>query len=150
MYVFMPFNRPGNSLPSYHPCIPPGVHWFNILKSAIICENIFKTHSHLKFFSSCSKPNCVAQGSPKTYFVFTPSSIYHIFSKLLDPVDLTSHLIFVNIYMALSLCFYGLNWQKKANKMTKSVSYHTRPPYQQNNSPPKNNLSQSKIGWGRG
>ena len=29
--------------------------------------------------------------SPKIYFVFTPNFIYHILSKLFDPIDLTSH-----------------------------------------------------------
>ena len=55
----------------------------------------------------------MAQGSLKTYFVFTPNSIYHIFSKLFDPVDLTSHFIFVKINLTGSLCFYGIHGQNK-------------------------------------
>ena len=32
-----------------------------------------------------------------------------MFSKLFDPVDLTSHLIFVKSCPTVSLCFYGQN-----------------------------------------
>ena len=71
----------------------------------------------LRFFSSvCSKPICVAKRSPKTYFVFTPNSIYLIFSKLFDPVNLTSHFIFFKIYLTGSLCFYGFHGQKGDNR----------------------------------
>ena len=35
-----------------------------------------------------------------------------MFSKLFDPVDLTSHLIFVQSCPTVSLCFYGQNKSK--------------------------------------
>ena len=35
-----------------------------------------------------------------------------MFSKLFDPVDLTSHLIFVKSCQTVSLCFYGQNKSK--------------------------------------
>ena len=40
-------------------------------------------HTSLRFFA-CSKPACLALGSPKTHFVFTPNSKFYIFSNLLD------------------------------------------------------------------
>ena len=41
-----------------------------------------------------------SQGSPKTYLLFTPDFIYHIFSKLfVDHIDFTPHLKFVKIYL---------------------------------------------------
>ena len=52
-------------------------------------------HTSLGFFSSCSKPICLAQGSPKTDFVFTPNTIFHIVSHLSDHLDQASHLKFV-------------------------------------------------------
>ena len=45
--------------------------------------------------------------------MFTPNSIQHIFSKLFDPLDLTSHLIFVKTYLTGSLCFYGFHGQNE-------------------------------------
>ena len=44
------------------------------------------------FFFACSKPICLALGSHKTNLVFTPNSIYHIFSDLLDHQHQPSHL----------------------------------------------------------
>ena len=44
------------------------------------------------FFPPCSKLIYMAQGSPKTYFVFTLNSVFHILSKLFDHQDLTSYL----------------------------------------------------------
>ena len=38
-------------------------------------------HTSVGFFSSCSKPSCLAQGSPKTDFVFTPITIFHIVNR---------------------------------------------------------------------
>ena len=40
-------------------------------------------HTCLGFFL-CSKPTCLALGSPKANFVFTPNSKFHIFSDLFD------------------------------------------------------------------
>ena len=54
---------------------------------------------------TCSKPMCVAQGSPKTYFGFPPYSIYHMFSKLFDPVDFTSYIVRVKVCVTINLCF---------------------------------------------
>ena len=65
----------------------------------------------LRLFFPCSKPFCVPPGSPKTYFVFSLNSIYHMFSKLFDLVNLASHLIFVKSCPTLSSFFYG---QKKS------------------------------------
>ena len=45
-----------------------------------------------------------AQGSPKTYFVLTPSP-YHIFFN----VNLTSHLITFEIWVNVILCFHAQN-----------------------------------------
>ena len=45
--------------------------------------------------------------------MFTPNSIYHILSKLFDPVDITSHLIFIKIYLTGRLCSYGFHGQNK-------------------------------------
>ena len=42
-------------------------------------------HTTLDFFVQCAKPICLAIGSPKTSFVFTPNSIYNIYSSLVDP-----------------------------------------------------------------
>ena len=44
--------------------------------------------------------------------MFTPNFIYHIFSKLFYPVDLTSYLIFVQIHLTGSLCFYIFHGQE--------------------------------------
>ena len=46
-----------------------------------------------------------------------PNSTFQIFSKLFDSVDLTSHLIFVKIYLTGSLCFYGFHGQKMPKKI---------------------------------
>ena len=49
-------------------------------------------HTSLGFFSSsCSKPICLAQGSPKTDFVLTPNTIFHIVSHLCDLLDQASY-----------------------------------------------------------
>ena len=47
------------------------------------------------FCSPCSIPICLAQGSPKTDFVFTPNTQFHIVSHLSDHLDQASHLKFV-------------------------------------------------------
>ena len=56
--------------------------------------------------------------------MFTPNSIEHIFSKLFDPVDLTSHLIFVKICLTGSLCFYDFRGQNKQQKKSQNL-FHT-------------------------
>ena len=43
----------------------------------------------------CFKAFCLVLGSPKTYFVFTLNSIFHMFSRVFDPLNLTSQLMFV-------------------------------------------------------
>ena len=49
--------------------------------------------SHLlRIFCACSKPTCWVLWSPKTNFVFTPNSIFHIFSDLCDQWPSTSTL----------------------------------------------------------
>ena len=39
-----------------------------------------------------AKPICLALGSPKSNFVFTPYSIFYIYSNWFDPLDLSSSL----------------------------------------------------------
>ena len=51
-------------------------------------------HTSLGFFA-CSKPTCLVLGSPKTNFVFTPNSIFHVFSDLFDHLNPASHLLFI-------------------------------------------------------
>ena len=66
-------------------------------KNHLICEHAHtkggggfgaNTHTSLGFFA-CSKPTCLAPGSPKTNFVFTPSSTFYIFSELFDHLNNT-------------------------------------------------------------
>ena len=54
----------------------------------------------------------VSPGSPKTYFVFSLNSMFHMFSKLFESQDLTFHLIFVKSCLTVSSCFYGKNTSK--------------------------------------
>ena len=49
-------------------------------------------HTSLGVFFACFKPTCLALGSPKTNFVFTPSSKIHIFSDLFDHQNKPSQL----------------------------------------------------------
>ena len=78
--------------------------------------------------------------------MFTPNSIYHILSKLFDPIDLTYHLIFVKIYLTGGLCFYGFHGQNEP-KIGQNLFHTIR-----NNSInkktalEKKNLRRSKIG----
>ena len=44
-------------------------------------------HNSLGFFFACSQPTCLVLGRPKTNFVFTPNSIFHIFSDLFDHLN---------------------------------------------------------------
>ena len=71
------------------------------------------------YFFPCYKTFCVPPGSPKTYFVFTLNSMYHIFSMLFDSQDLISHgshlifvkscLLFVCVFMVqINLKFYKI------------------------------------------
>ena len=43
---------------------------------------------------------------------------------LFDPVDFTSHLIFVHIYLTGSLCFYGFQGQQSHTKKLQNL-FHT-------------------------
>ena len=63
----------------------------------------------LGYFIPFSKPICELPGSPKTYFAFSNNSIYYMFSILFDPLDITSHLIFVKSCPTVTLCFYCQN-----------------------------------------
>ena len=93
--------------------------------------------------------------------MFTPNSIYHILSKLFDPVDLTSHLIFVKIYLTGSLCCYGFHGQNEPKILQKyhydlsylfyATMFHTilNDPIIKKTAP-KINLRRSKIGGGSG
>ena len=54
------------------------------------------------YFFPCSKTICVPPGSPKIYLVFTPNSMYHIFSKLFDSQDFWSHLTWPDLTSILS------------------------------------------------
>ena len=79
-------------------------------------------YSHLRgFFSSCSKPICLAQGSPKTDFMFTPNTIFHIVSHLCDHLDQAFHLKFVESMLSL-FCLVLLKFNQN---LTKSVSQRT-------------------------
>ena len=83
--------------------------------------------------------------------MFTPNSIYHILSKLFDPVDLTSHFIFVKIYLTGSLCFYGFHGQKKPKKLQNLFHTILDNPIKKKKAPPqKKNLRRSKMGGGSG
>ena len=87
----------------------------------------------------------MAQGSHKTYFVINPNSIYHIFSKLFDRVDLTSHLIFVKNYLTGSLCFYGFHGEERQIKLENLFHTILKTLYKKD---PKKTLRRSKIGGG--
>ena len=74
-------------------------------------------HTSLGFFSSsCSKPICLAQGSPKTDFVFTPNTIFHLVSHLCDHLDQASHLKFVEFVVPL-FCLVLLKFNPKSYKI---------------------------------
>ena len=60
---------------------------FNIKSAAAVGD-----HPPYIFFQ-CSKQSFLALGSPKTTFVFTPNSKFHINFTTLDLVDLSSHLL---------------------------------------------------------
>ena len=68
------------------------------------------------FFSSCSKSICWAQGSPKTDFVFTPNTIFHIVSHLCDHLDRASYLKFVEFVVPL-FCLVLLKFNPKSYKI---------------------------------
>ena len=80
--------------------------------------------------------------------MFTPNSIYHIFSKLFDPVDLTSHLIFVKIYLTGSLCFYGFHGQNKPKILQNLFHTILNNSINKKTALEKKNLRRSKIGGG--
>ena len=52
-------------------------------------------------------------GLRKPQNIFCVHSKLHTLSKLFESVDLTFHLIFVKIYLTVSLCFYGFHGQYK-------------------------------------
>ena len=101
------------------------------------CHNLFLPPQHLDkrptlraaFRNSCgvfpcSKPICVPPGSPKTYFVFSHNSMYHMFSKLFDSQDLTSHLNFVKSCVPVSSCFYSQNKSRICQNTRKLPETH--------------------------
>ena len=90
----------------------------------------------------------MAQGSPKKYFVVTPKSIYHIFSKLFDPVDFTSHLIFIKIYLTGSLCFYGFHGQNEPKILQNMFYTILNNSFNGKTALEKRNLRRSKIHGG--
>ena len=91
----------------------------------------------------------MAQGSPKTFFVFTPNSIYHIFSKVMDPVDITSHPFFVKLYLTGSLCFSMASMAKRRPKKLQNLFYTIHDmPINKKQPKTKKNLRWSKIGGG--
>ena len=96
----------------------------------------------LRFFSSCSKPICVAWGSPKIHFVFTRN----ILSKLFDPVDLTSHLIIIKIYLTGSLCFYGFHGQNQPKILQNLFHTILNNSINKKTALEKKNLRRSKVG----
>ena len=70
-----------------------------------------------------------------------------MFSKLLDPVDLTSHLIFFKIGPTVRLCFYN---QNKPNILQNLFHAILNKPKNPKTAPPKKNLCWSKKGGGGG
>ena len=65
-----------------------------------------------------------------------------MFSNLFDPVDLTSHLIFVKSCLTVSLCFYGQNESKILQNLFHALFNN---PINKKTDPPKN-LWRLKIG----
>ena len=63
----------------------------------------------LRLFFLCTTTVCMPPGSPKTYYVFSLNAMCHMFSKLFESQNLTSHLIFVKSGPNVSMCFYGQN-----------------------------------------
>ena len=57
----------------------------------------------------CSKPICGPPGSPKTYFVFSLNSMYHMFSKVFDSQDLTFPLIYVKSCPTVRVCMVKIS-----------------------------------------
>ena len=55
-------------------------------------------HISFRKFFQCSKHICLVPGSPKTNFVFTPNSIYHIYSYWFDPLVLNFHHLFLEFF----------------------------------------------------
>ena len=65
------------------------------------------------FILQCSKPSCLALGSPKTNLVFTQNPIFHINFIIFGPVYLASHLQFVETcYVRHSRCYAQILPQK--------------------------------------
>ena len=82
--------------------------------------------SHLlRFFFACFKPTWLALGSPKTNFVFTPKSIFHIFSDLIDRQNRLSHLYFVKFWTSFFLIVL-IKIYPKCHKIC-FIAYHTTP-----------------------
>ena len=107
-------------------------------------------HFVLRFFFLMLQTYLCGSRKPKTYFVFTPNSIYHIVSKLFDPVDLTSDFIFVKIYLTVSLCLYGFHGQNKPNILQNLFHTLLNNSIYKKRALEKKNLRRSKMGGGLG
>ena len=64
-------------------------------------ESAASQHSHLLRFFLHAPNLCLTEGSLKTYFVFTPNTIFHIVSNLSDDLDQASHLKFIEFVLPL-------------------------------------------------
>ena len=102
------------------------------------------------FFSMLQTYLCGSRKPQNVFCVHSELHISHV-SKLLDPLNLTSHLIKFEILVNISLCFYA---QNKPNKLQNLFHAVLNNPINQKNYPEeKNNLRQLKIGgrgvWGK-
>ena len=101
-------------------------------------------HTSLGFFLACSKPTYLALISQKTYFVFTPNSIFHKFSDLIDHQNQPSPLYFAKFWLSF-FCTVLIQIYQKCCKISFTV-YQTTPLTQKTSQ--NNNLSRSQKGGG--
>ena len=71
-------------------------------------------------------------------------------SELYYPVDLTSHLVFVKIYLNGSLFLYGFHGQKRPTKLQNLIHTILNNPINKKQTPLTKKLWRSKIGGGGG
>ena len=80
--------------------------------------------------------------------MITPNSTKLIFTKLFDPLDLTSHLIFVKIYLTGSFCFYGFHGQNEPKILQNLFHTILNNSINKKIALEKKNLRRSRIGGG--